>query len=376
MSSRKRNPPGTVSGYVFIDLNQSGTRDPGEPGIAGVDVTVSGTAFPNTRLERPLPAADVGGGSLVVQTDADGLWRFPRLSPGEYEFVETQPPAFIDGLEENAEVLQPPFDVLLPPVTVGNDIFSNVWLYPDTQGPVAPVAPAPVPRNGPTPLADLPFLDRGLYNFGEIGLATLSGSVYVDKNNDGIRDPGEAGIPGVTVWLMGTDLAGNPVAEMVQTDGNGDVRFEDVLPGLYDLIEIHPTEFLDGKAGPSGEGGLGREDVNGDGIITPRDALMVINHLNGFTAPIAGEGEFPVTGEGEYYESWDAAQPVESSPAPVDAHASQIVPDVSFRASDSAPVHELDLLDTAEESSYEDELLGDVLDDLARDVAGQWSGIM
>src|SRR5205085_578249 len=41
--------------------------------------------------------------------------------------------------------------------------------------------------------------------------SSLSGSVYVDQNNDSFLNAGEAGIPGVTVLLSGIDAAGNPV---------------------------------------------------------------------------------------------------------------------------------------------------------------------
>ncbi|MFO0824322.1 MAG: SdrD B-like domain-containing protein [Gemmataceae bacterium] len=62
-------PPADPFGYVYHDLNKNGVRDPGELGIAGVAVTVSGTAFAGTVFARPLVASDVApGGSLTVVT--------------------------------------------------------------------------------------------------------------------------------------------------------------------------------------------------------------------------------------------------------------------------------------------------------------------
>lgn len=60
--------------------------------------------------------------------------------------------------------------------------------------------------------------------------------VWVDSNRDGRQDPGEPGIPGVVLELVGpdgnpvTDVHGNPV-QPVTTDENGTYSFDD-LPAL------------------------------------------------------------------------------------------------------------------------------------------------
>ena len=43
------------------------------------------------------------------------------------------------------------------------------------------------------------------YNFGELPPAAISGSVYVDANDDGVKHAGESAISGVLVTLTGTD---------------------------------------------------------------------------------------------------------------------------------------------------------------------------
>ena len=145
------NPPADPFGFGYADLNTNGTRDAGEPGIAGVAVTVSGTAFAGTPLARPLTAADVPGGALTVFTNANGFWEFPIIPPGVYSFVETQPGGYLDGDEEDA-------DPNGPPATVGNDRFDNVILAPfPVRGPfnfgerVLPVPPDPIPPIDPIP---------------------------------------------------------------------------------------------------------------------------------------------------------------------------------------------------------------------------------
>lgn len=145
------NPPADPFGFVYADLNTNGTRDPGEPGIPGVAVTVSGTAFAGTPLARPLTAADVPGGALTVFTDAAGRWEFPVIPPGVYSFVETQPVGYLDGQEEDA-------DPNGPPTTVGDDRFDNVVLFPfPVRGPfnfgerILPEPPTPIPPFDPIP---------------------------------------------------------------------------------------------------------------------------------------------------------------------------------------------------------------------------------
>jgi len=75
----------------------------------------------------------------------------------------------------------------------------------------------------------------------------LSGYVYHDANNDGVRDPGEAPIAGVTVTLTGTDHLGNPVNLTTTTDVDGYYEFVGLRPGTYTLTETQPTGYLDGK---------------------------------------------------------------------------------------------------------------------------------
>jgi hypothetical protein len=82
-------------------------------------------------------------------------------------------------------------------------------------------------------------------------LARISGFVYVDLNDDGVKDAGEPGIPDVTINLRQN---GN-TARTLLTDANGAYDFEDLQPGTYDIVEVQPTQFADGKdtvAGPIG----------------------------------------------------------------------------------------------------------------------------
>ncbi len=79
---------------------------------------------------------------------------------------------------------------------------------------------------------------------------SLAGNVYVDANDNGVRDTGEEGIQGVNIALAGTDVGGNAVTRTATTDANGDYSFTNLLPGTYSLTQTQPTGFADGEANP------------------------------------------------------------------------------------------------------------------------------
>ena len=75
---------------------------------------------------------------------------------------------------------------------------------------------------------------------------SLSGFVYADASNDGVRDPGEIAIPGVTITLSGMDNLGAQVTLITVTDTVGFYQFEGLRPGNYTITETQPAAFLDG----------------------------------------------------------------------------------------------------------------------------------
>ena len=78
------------------------------------------------------------------------------------------------------------------------------------------------------------------------GRRALAGFVYVDANNDGVKDAGETPIAGVTVTLTGTDDLG-AVSRTTTTDATGFYRFPNLRPGTYTITETQPAGYLDGK---------------------------------------------------------------------------------------------------------------------------------
>ena len=245
-------PPADPFGFVYLDANKNGVRDPGEVGIPNVAVTVAGTAFAGTPFARPIAGADVPGGSLTVRTGADGKYEFSPIPPGLYSLSEAQPAAYQDGLEQNADPAGP------NTVVVGNDVFSNVLL-----------APTPV---------------RGPFNFGEIQTPLAVGPLqaldfFPATVTAGPTDPTKraflsstAAGPGATTTVPntapvlptapafgGTPAKATTYVAAAQDAGGGVVRVFDFTTGI-ERFRFQP--FPDFTGGVR----VTTADVTGDGI--------------------------------------------------------------------------------------------------------------
>lgn len=190
---------GSISGSVYFDANTSGTRTAGEPGIAGVQVTLAGTDANGAPVNR------------TTTTDASGNYTFDALGAGLYVITEpVQPAGYADGQEALGT----------GGGAVGADTFTNV------------------PLSGGANLTN--------YDFGEIGVP-VSGIVFRDTDRDGTLDGGEPPIPGVTVQLI--DASGT-VVRTTTTDTSGNYTFPNVPPGTYTIRELQPTGYGNPTAGP------------------------------------------------------------------------------------------------------------------------------
>jgi len=149
-----------------------------------------------------------------------------------------------DAVDANGDPL---LDANGDPVS-GNDV-SDSGSDPGNSNPGGP---------GDTGTAD----DPTLFTPAERGSSSISGSVYIDRNSNGVRDAGETGIEGVEVTLLGTDAFGNAVELTTLTDANGNYSFEGLNAGTYQVIEAQPDGFNDGLDSSSVAGSIGNDQLD------------------------------------------------------------------------------------------------------------------
>ena len=99
------------------------------------------------------------------------------------------------------------------------------------------------------------------YNFAELLPATISGIVFVDQNNTGQYQSGDALISNVTIDLLNS--AGSQVAQTT-TDANGAYSFTGLAPSSYSVQEIQPAGYYAGGSQVGTAGG----QTSGDNLIT------------------------------------------------------------------------------------------------------------
>ena len=93
------------------------------------------------------------------------------------------------------------------------------------------------------------------------GNSSISGSVYSDRDNDGKKDAGEAGIANVKVVLTGTSSIGQKVKIALYTDASGNYKFTGLKAGTYKVTEGSCDAYFDGKDTAGSSGGTVSGDI-------------------------------------------------------------------------------------------------------------------
>ncbi|MEI6653795.1 MAG: SdrD B-like domain-containing protein [Verrucomicrobiota bacterium] len=184
--------PGTIAGHLYIDTNGNFTQDNGEPDLVGVDVIIT----------------DSKGTTHTVTSDASGNWSL-SVTPGITKAdIDHMDPQFPMGSYEGTSY---PYSQ-----TEGTD--------PTTVAVVAGMLP---------PINNAGFHDPHWTDPASVG--SIGNLVWFDTNHNGLADPGEPGLPGVTVELYkSTRIPGvdPPVASTV-TNAIGIYLFTNAVPGDY-----------------------------------------------------------------------------------------------------------------------------------------------
>lgn len=187
--------PASIGDLVWLDVNGNGVQEGGELGYGGVTVNLYNAS--NNLVDTAV-------------TDGAGLYDFTGLIPGSY-YLEFVPPSGY------AITLQ------------------------DQGGADASDSDAAISNGRTTPTNLVSDEDDMTWDVGIYIPATLGDRVWEDMDDNGIQDDGEPGIAGVTVNLYDTS---DHLVQTQTTDANGNYLFTNLLPAVYYVDFVPPTEYI------------------------------------------------------------------------------------------------------------------------------------
>jgi hypothetical protein len=122
------------------------------------------------------------------------------------------------------------------------------WAYQAAiaaQGAQMPALPTPVVTTAPAPVAAAVAATPAVPLSPAppaAGTSRLSGTVFSDRDQDGVRDVGEAGVAGARVYLdLNKDGQWNATEPSQRTGITGAYTFTGLAPGSYTVRELTPT---------------------------------------------------------------------------------------------------------------------------------------
>jgi len=247
---------GTISGYVYADVNNNGIKEPHELGLPNVPVTADGPVI------------------RAVTTDTDGRYQFIDLPVGMYTITEMQPSAFNDGIDTPGSAFQGEAE---------NDGFRDVRVQHATESASYDFGERGLKGEfvslwhfmNSTPPADQLVLDLidGM-GFGSFR-ATSNGTFTANAEAEG-----PSSIELYTSDMMPVAIAsdGGPLSAQV-AEGESYLLLVTGSDGPVDLqtaIQPLASVYLTNASNPL--------DVDGSGMTTPLDVLVLISALNAGSA--------------------------------------------------------------------------------------------
>jgi hypothetical protein len=246
----------SLGNYVWEDADKDGVQDATELGVNGVTVLLKNAA--GATLQSTTTANN-------PTTGAAGYYQFSNLAPGDY-IVMFMTPAGYNETSANT-------------TTDGNDSDAD-------------------PATGNAPLTNLvsgesdQTIDAGIYR-----PATIGDYVWRDTDGDGIQDPTESGINGITVVLKdasGATVATTTTANNPTTGSAGYYQFS-VDPGTYAVMVMVPSG---NTVSPSDA--IGSTDVNDSDINPTTGTSPNITVTSGSTNQTIDAGLYQTASLGNY----------------------------------------------------------------------------
>ena len=198
-------PGNTARGIVWNDLNRNGARDVGEQGIAGITVCL---------LNRDNQAIQ------TTTTSGVGSYQFSGLADGDYSIKFVKPDGYLLTSKDEGE---------------DDSIDSDAD-----------------PSTGRTDQFHLQDNSTTIHDAGLVG-TYVGGRAFGDVNRNGVQDPGEGGISGLTVRLF---AGANMIATTV-TGADGSYEFAVTTSGPYAVEFVAPHGY---ELSPRDQGGDDNRD--------------------------------------------------------------------------------------------------------------------
>ncbi|MEJ1959219.1 MAG: SdrD B-like domain-containing protein [Nitrosomonadales bacterium] len=206
---------GSIAGTVYLDVDNSGTDNAGDTPIAGVTVTLSGTTLSGANICTTLTSQ---GQSCSTTTAANGSYSITGL-PASNASGYTRRRLRQSIMPWPPMLREPPAARWAPP------------RFPVLTSVRVSMRPAICSAKKP---------------------GSISGTVYLDANDNGVLDGGETGIAGVTITLTGTAADGTTAISATTTTSASGVYSFSGLPNAksptgYTITETQPGAYLHGK---------------------------------------------------------------------------------------------------------------------------------
>jgi len=254
-----------IAGRKFNDLNGNGVDD-SDPGVLGWTVFLDQNS--NNTLDP---------GEVFTTTDSSGNYKFDNLAPGTYTVREVQNSAWVQTTTNPGSV------------TVSSGVTSNGG------------------------------------SFGNFKLQSISGQKFEDVNGNGIKDSGDNGLIGWTIFNDRNDNGTVDFGEESTVTGSDGSYTLTIGPGTVRIRELSQSGWVQTTTNPSSftgtsgtilnnvnfgnfkkftVAGIKFEDLDGDGQLDPGEPGLsgwtIFNDANNNSIPDFGEASTITGSNGSY----------------------------------------------------------------------------